>query len=84
MAYVANKRRILNILVDNLRNAHPQVVEAERIAEELNMSPKELSQIIKMMDKMGEVEADQEARRLLITPLGLNWLNSYGQGAAAA
>lgn len=83
MAYVATKRRILNILVENLRNAHPQVVEAEKIAEELNMSPKEVCQIIKMMDKMGEVETDQEASRLLITPLGVNWLNSNGRGVAA-
>lgn len=84
MAYVANKRKILKILVENLRNAHPQVVESERIAEELDMTPKEICQIIKMMNKMGEVETDQDGQRLLITPQGLAWMHSTGHAVMSA
>lgn len=78
MAYVADKKEILKVLVENLKNNdHPQVVEADEIAKRLNMSQKEICRIIKMMQKMGEVESDPEGQKLLITRQGLSWMASH-------
>lgn len=79
MAYVADKKQILKILVENLSNDHPQIVEAELIAEKLNMSGKEISRIVKMMEKGGEVESDPEGQRLVITKEGLHWMNEHSR-----
>lgn len=74
MAYVADKKEILKVLVDNLNNDHPQIVEAQEIAERLNKSQKEICRIIRMMQQKGEVESDPEGQKLLITRQGLSWI----------
>ena len=85
MAYVADKKEILGLLVENLNdNAHPQIVEAESIAEKLGMNKKELCQIVKKMREMGEVESDQEGQRVLITRQGLNWVSAHSPNSAAS
>jgi DNA-binding IclR family transcriptional regulator len=77
MAYVADKKEILNVLVENLNNDHPQIVEAHQIAERLNMSQKEIRRIVKMMHHVGEVESDLDGERLVITQRGLSWMASH-------
>ena len=74
MGYLATKIEVLKTLEENLHNTQPQVMESRRIAEKLNINPKELNQIIRTMNKMGEVESDQECERLLITQTGLQRL----------
>ena len=70
MGYLATKIEVLKTLEQNLHNTQPQVMESRRIAEKLNINPKELNQIIRTMNKMGEVVSDQECERLLITQTG--------------
>ncbi|WP_163336893.1 hypothetical protein [Desulfopila sp. IMCC35008] len=78
MAYVADKKEILKVLVENLNNNdHPQIVEADEIARRLNMSQKEIRRIIKMMQQVGEVESDPEGQKLVITRQGLRWMASH-------
>lgn len=74
MNYSATKIEVLKALEENLHNAHPQVMESRCIAEKLNIKPKELNQIIRAMNKMGEVENDQDCERLIITQTGLQRL----------
>ncbi|WP_136806229.1 hypothetical protein [Desulfosediminicola flagellatus] len=74
MGYLATKHQVLKALEENLSNTHPQVMEAKWIADKLNINPKELNQVIRTMNKMGEVECDQECTRLLITHTGLSHL----------
>lgn len=74
MGYLATKQQVLKALEENLNNTHPQVMESKWIADKLNINPKELNQVIRTMNKMGEVECDQECTRLLITRTGLSRL----------
>jgi predicted transcriptional regulator len=75
MTILANKRQILEILVDNLSNPQPQVVNSQLIAEKLNMSLKETCQLIKIMHQMGVVISDMEGQKSLITRKGLLCVN---------
>ncbi|MFH0780598.1 MAG: hypothetical protein V2B20_01405 [Pseudomonadota bacterium] len=73
---VEKKLHILNILSDNLKNPHPQVVSIERIADGLNLSLIEVRQILLKMDQEGEIESDIDGRYSLITPVGLDRLDA--------
>ncbi|WP_136798287.1 MULTISPECIES: hypothetical protein [Desulfosediminicola] len=75
MSVLANKQQVLNILVENLRNEHPQVVESGIIAKRLNMSVKDTCQLIKIMNSMGMVESDSEGMRSLITREGMRTIS---------
>jgi predicted transcriptional regulator len=77
------KRQVLNILAENLKNSQPQVVESCKIAERLDMELKETCQLIKVMNKMGIVESDQDGQRSLITRDGLHFLASLSFSRAA-
>jgi predicted transcriptional regulator len=81
MAYVADKKEILKVLVENLNNDHPQIVETQEIANRLNMNPKEISRIIKKMQQVGEVESDPDGQKLLITRQGLSWMARHSVGS---
>lgn len=83
MRLLAYKLRVLSILVENLRNAQPQVVESRTIAERLNMSIRETCQLIKVMNAMGIVESDQDGQRSLITRQGLLCLEEQSIAQAA-
>lgn len=83
MAFLAYKKQILGILVENLKNAQPQVVETCKIADRLNLSIKETCQMIKVMNSKGLVESDQDGQRALITREGLSTLQSLGLSKAA-
>jgi len=71
MSVLANKQQVLNILVENLKNKQPQVVDSCTIAKRLNMSVKDTCQLIKIMNNMGVVESDSEGLRSLITREGM-------------
>ncbi len=71
MSILANKQQVLEILVDNLKNSQPQVVNSELIANKLNMSVKDTCQLVKIMHQMGVVISDIEGQKSLITKEGL-------------
>jgi len=71
MSIRENKQQILEILVENLKNPQPQVVNSEQIANRLNMSVQDTCQLIKIMNEMGVVVSDIEGQYALITQEGL-------------
>lgn len=73
---IEKKLHILNILSDNLKNPHPQVVSIETIADGLDLSIIEVRQILLNMDQEGEIESDIDGRYSLITPVGLDRLDA--------
>lgn len=75
MSIRQNKQQILEILVENLKNPQPQVVNSQLIAERLNMSVQDTCQLIKIMNEMGVVISDIEGQKSLITQEGLHCLN---------
>ncbi len=83
MIFLAYKKQILEILVENLKNEHPEVVESCSIAERINLSAKETCQIIKVMNSKGLVESDQDGQRAVITYEGLLTLDNMGLSKAA-
>ncbi len=76
MSLAAYKLQILKILVENLGNAQPQVVESEYIAGRLNISVKDICQMMRILHEKEMVESDPEGRRSLITRQGLNCLEA--------
>lgn len=74
MSLLANKQQVLEILVENLKNSQPQVVDSQLIAERLNMSMKDTCQLIKVMNETGMVISDIDGRKSLITREGLHCL----------
>lgn len=83
MSLLAYKQQVLGILVENLKNAQPQVVDSSKIAEKLNMTIKDTCQLIRVMDKMGIVESDPDGQRSLITRDGLLLLEGMHYSKAA-
>lgn len=83
MSLLTHKYTVLEILVENLKNAQPQLVSSEVIAERLNMSNKETCQLIIAMNAKGLVESDQDGHRSLITNEGIRCLNEMGLSRAA-
>ncbi len=83
MSLLTYKRQVLSILAENLKNAQPQVVDSCEIAERLEMGVKETCQLIKVMNKMGIVESDQDGQRSLITRDGLGLLEALSFSRAA-
>lgn len=75
MSILANKQQVLEILVENLRNPQPQVVNSQLIADKLNMSVDEICQLIKIMHQMGVVISDIDGQKSLITREGLLCVN---------
>ena len=74
MSILTKKQQILEVLVENLNNPQPQVVNSELIADKLNLSMKETCQLLKIMHEMGVVESDLEGQHSLITKEGLKCL----------
>ncbi len=74
MSIFAKKNQVLEILVENLNNPQPQVVQSELIADKLAMSVPETCQLLKVMHEMGIVISDSEGQSSLITREGLNSL----------
>jgi predicted transcriptional regulator len=72
MSILAKKQQVLEILVENLSNPQPQVVNSELIADKLKMSMKDTCQLLKIMHEMGVVVSDLEGQNSLITREGLN------------
>jgi predicted transcriptional regulator len=75
MSILANKQLVLEILVENLKNTQPQVMNSQQIADRLNMSVKDTCQLIKIMHEMGVVISDVEGEKSLITKEGLRCVN---------
>ena len=75
MSILTNKQQILEILVENLKNTQPQVMNSHQIADRLNMSVKDTCQLIKIMHEMGVVISDVDGEKSLITKEGLRCVN---------
>lgn len=71
MSILANKQQVLEILVENLKNSQPQVVNSGHIAARLHISEKETCQLMKIMHQMGVVVSDMDGQQSLITRVGL-------------
>lgn len=71
MSILSNKQQVLEILVDNLKNPQPQVVNSQVIADKLNMSVKDTCQLVKIMHQMGVLVSDMDGQKSLITKEGL-------------
>lgn len=74
MSILAKKQQVLEVLVENLSNPQPQVVNSELIADKLKMSMKDTCRLLKVMHEMGVVVSDIEGQHSLITKEGLNSL----------
>lgn len=75
MSICTNKLQVLEILVENLKNAQPQVVNSRHIADKLKISEKDTCQLMKIMHQMGVVISDMDGQKSLITREGLHFLN---------
>ena len=75
MSIFANKKQVLEILVENLKNSQPEVVNSQHIANELKISEKDTCQLMKIMHQMGVVISDLDGQRSLITIEGLQCVN---------
>jgi predicted transcriptional regulator len=75
MSLLANKQQVLEILVENLKNTQPQVMNSDQIADKLKMSVKDTCQLIKIMHEMGVVISDVDGEKSLITKEGLRYVN---------
>lgn len=71
MSIHTKKQQVLEILVENLNNPQPQVVNSGLIADKLEMSLKETCQLLKIMHEMGVIVSDIEGQNSLITREGL-------------
>lgn len=75
MSILEIKLQVLEILVENLKNSQPQVMNSIQIADKLNMSVKDTCQLIKIMNAMGVVISDDDGEKSLITQEGLRCVN---------
>lgn len=78
MSLGTKKLQILAILSDNLKNPQPQLVRSTDIAGKLNISIKEIQQLLKVMDGMGVIKSNVEMQLSLITRKGVQYLNQSG------
>jgi predicted transcriptional regulator len=69
------KLQVLAILLDNLKNPRPQLVRSTDIASKLNISIKEIQQLLKVMDSMGVIKTNVEGQLSLITQEGVQYIN---------
>lgn len=83
MSALSKKVDILTILYKNLQKTQPQLVPSATIAGEMNLSRKELQQLLKSMEGMGVIETDPDLQFNLITPKGVSWLNRQSPNIAA-
>lgn len=74
MKYLDVKHKILNLLLENLKNDQPQAVDSLTLSVKLQLTIKEVRQVVKMMNKMGIVESDQDGDRVVVTHQGLAYL----------
>ena len=58
MSILTKKQQVLEVLVENLNNPQPQVVDSELIADKLKMSMKDTCRLLKVMHEMGVVVSD--------------------------
>lgn len=70
------RNRLLEILANNLKNPHPDLMKSDEIARRLKITLGETKQMLRSMHGMGIVESDMEGEYCLITPSGLQWLAS--------
>jgi len=76
MSLIRLQRRVLSVLVDNIRRSrNPEVVDSNTIARTLNLSISEIKRVVKSMNGMGIIESDIEGQYSLITAKGIDWLN---------
>ena len=75
MSLHAKRQQVLQVLVSNLNNPQPQVVQSEFIADKLNMPLKDICQLVKSMHQMGVVISDLEGQNSLITRNGIKSLS---------
>lgn len=75
MSLGTKKLQVLAILSDNLKNPQPQLVRSADIAGKLNISIKEIQQLLKVMDGMGVIKSNVEGQLSLITQKGVQYLN---------
>ena len=75
MSLGTKKLQVLAILSENLKNPQPQLVPSVDIARKLNVSIKEIQQLLKVMDSLGVIKSNVEGHLSLITRKGLEDLN---------
>jgi predicted transcriptional regulator len=75
MSLGTKKLQVLAILSDNLKNPQPQLVHSTDIASKLNISIREIQQLLKVMDGMGVIKSNVEGQLSLITQKGVQYLN---------
>lgn len=71
-----NRYRVLDLLCENLSNPHPQVMSIETIAMKLHLSVKEARELLLRMGQTGEIQSTIEGNHSLITPAGLEAVNT--------
>lgn len=82
--YICNSQnQLLEILADNLKNPHPELMKSDEIARRLNITLQETKQMLRSMQGMGTVESDMEGDYCLITLCGLQWLNATSSSISA-
>ncbi len=74
------KLQVLTILLENLKETHPQLVPSIAIADQMNMSLPETQQVLKSLEGFGVIETDPDLQYNLITQKGLHWLNKQSPG----
>lgn len=74
MVPYSSQNLLLEILADNLKNPHPELMRADDIARRLNMTLVETKQMLRSMHGMGTVESDMDGEYCLITRSGLQWV----------
>lgn len=84
MSLKTKKLQILEILSDNLKNPHPQLVPTSVIAERLHMLLQDLHYLLKTLDGMGAIQTDPDLRYNLITRKGLSYLSQQNLDAESS
>ncbi len=74
MSLKSNTLHVLNILLDNLKGSHPQLVPSVSIAGKMDMSLPQLFPVLKAMKGMGVIESDPDLQYALITLKGISYL----------
>ncbi len=78
-----SQNQLLEILADNLKNPHPELMKSDEIAKRLNITLEETKKILRSMHGMGTVESDMEGDYCLITLCGLQWLDARSSSMSA-
>lgn len=76
MFFHSSQNRLLEILAENLKNPHPELMKADEIARRLNMTLVETKKMLICLHGLGAVESDMDGEYCLITQSGLQWLDA--------